>query len=239
MFRNFFNLVFLCAMIVASSVGIYIYRDRYAAERQIHKLQEEKLQLQQVVKRLSNERRVAEVLVTDQRTVNGKLQTTLFFVEYNRDGSTTLPPKQFTIEGKGAHFDAMVIKFDRDFVAKDDPLRGHSIALFTKVYGNHQTPAEGFTIDTPGRIPDVYRGADPQASSFEQSLWQDFWKLYDDKEYRQKMGVRVANGQGVWGDFEPDKLYTITVESDGGVNITAEPLKGIYREALKRETNPI
>jgi hypothetical protein len=39
----------------------------------------------------------------------------------------------------------------------------------------------------------------------------------------------------VWGPFEADKLYTITVESNGGLNITNEPLKGIYREALKQQ----
>ena len=52
-------------------------------------------------------------------------------------------------------------------------------------------------------------------------------------KYKEK-GVRVAMGQGVWGMFEPDRLYTITLENDGGLSLTSEPLKGIYREALKK-----
>jgi hypothetical protein len=172
--------------------------------------------------------------VTDQKTdAAGVQHTTLLFVEYARDGSA-LPPKSFTIEGKEAHIDALVVKFDHGFVEQNDALRGHSIALFTKLYGDRQSPEQAFMIDQPGKIPDFYRGADPQVSSFEQELWQNFWRLADDEAYRQSKGVRIANGQGVWGPFEADKLYTITIESNGGLNISNEPLKGIYREALKR-----
>jgi hypothetical protein len=87
-------------------------------------------------------------------------------------------------------------------------------------------------IDTPGKVPDIYKGSDPRAADFEQQLWADFWRLYDDESYRQQKGVRTLSGQGVWGPFEPDKLYTISLESDGGLNITSSPQKGIYREAL-------
>ena len=30
------------------------------------------------------------------------------------------------------------------------------------------------------------------------------------------------------------KLEALTLESDGGLNLTSEPLKGIYREAIKQ-----
>ena len=71
-------------------------------------------------------------------------------------------------------------------------------------------------------------GADPRISEFEQDLWKNFWKLYDDETYRKTHGVRVAMGQGVWGMFEKGKLYTITLQTDGGLTLTSEPLKGIY-----------
>ena len=35
--------------------------------------------------------------------------------------------------------------------------------------------------------------------------------------------------------FERDKLYTITLESDGGLSLTSSPLKAIYREALRQK----
>jgi hypothetical protein len=235
MLRTTAKLLGLFVLVIAGSSGIIAYHNHFAAERKVEQLQEEKKQLQQIVKRLGEEKRVAEVLVTEQATVDGELHTTLIFVEYTKDGSP-LPPKSFSFVGKMAHIDAMVIKFDRGFVEENDALRGHSIALFTKIYGDKQSPAEASHIDEPGTIPSVYRGVDPRVSKFEQELWKNFWKLAEDPAFRQQHGVRVANGQGLWGPFEADKIYTITIESDGGLNMTSEPLKGIYREALKRKS---
>jgi hypothetical protein len=83
-------------------------------------------------------------------------------------------------------------------------------------------------------VPDIYREADPKLTSFEQDLWARFWELTQDESLRKENGVRVAMGQGVWGMFEPDKLYRITLESNGGLSLTSEPLRGIYREAMKK-----
>ncbi len=238
MFRWLAKIIGLGVFVVAGSFGIWLYQDQFSARHEIQKLEEEKRVLSRVVQRLSDEKRVAEVLVTDRNTVNGSVRTTLLFVEYDKAGSS-LPPKSFEIEGKMAHIDALVIKFDRDFIKQGDGLRGHSLALFTRIYGDKQPPESAMAIDAPGKIPDIYRGADPRISEFETGLWNEFWTLADDPQLRAEKGVRIANGQGVWGPFEPDKLYTITLESDGGLNLVSEPLKGIYREALKRRVNEI
>jgi hypothetical protein len=232
MIHHVFKLVGLGLLVVVGIVGISIYQSQFAARQEIERLEIRNEQLQQVVERLSTERRVAEILVTEQKDVGGVLHTTLLFVESARDG-TTLAPKSFTIEGKVAHVDAQVIQFERDFVKENDPLRGHSIALFTRLYGDRQPPEQAFPLDEPGKMPDIYRGADPRVSHFEQELWQNFWRLTHDEPYRQQYGVRLADGKGVWGMFEPGKLYTLTLESDGGLNLHVAPLKGIYREALK------
>jgi hypothetical protein len=171
-------------------------------------------------------------MVTDVSTVDGVPKTELLFVEYTKDGRE-LPAKRFTIEGNKAHIDAMVIKFDRDFVKQNDPLRGHSIVLFHRIFGDQQKPAEGFRIDEPGVVPAIYQDADPQVTAFEKDLWDKFWQLTTDAKLRQEKGVRVANPESVWGPFLPDMLYTVTLEAAGGLNLTAEPLKGIYKEAMK------
>ncbi len=233
MLRTAAKLIGLAVLVIAGSAGIVAYQRHFSAERKIEQLAEEKAELETIVQRLSDERRVAEVLVESQEMVDNVMQTRLLFVEYAKDG-VALPPKSFSFAGKMAHIDALVVKFERDFVQKDDPLRGHSIALFTKIYGDQQSPAEAQRIDEPGAIPAVYRGADPRVSEFEMQLWRNFWKLAEDPAYREKFGVRIANGQGVWGPFEADRIYTISIESDGGLIMSSEPLKGIYREALKR-----
>jgi hypothetical protein len=244
MLRATLKIASICLLLLAGAGGIYLYSDFFSASRTIdqleqrnQRLEEQKTRLQQVVRTLGEEKRVAEVLVTDQHPLaGGELRTTLLFVEYAKDG-TALPARTFTIEGKTAHIDALVIKFDGKFVENRDPLRGHSIALFYRLFGENQNPATAYRIDEPGRVPEIYRGRDldPQARAFEQELWSNFWKLVEDESYRQAMGVRVAQGESPWGPFEKNRLYTITIESDGGLNITSEPLKGIYQEALKRQ----
>lgn len=237
MYRGILKLVLLVAVVSAGSIGVYVYRTHSSIEAQLEREQQRTAELRQIVQRLTAERRVADVMVTDQKTVDGVLRTSIVFVEYGKDDAA-LPAKRFTITGNMIHLDAMVVKFDGKFVEQNDPLRGHSVALFTRLYGDTQTPAEGFPIDEPGQVPAVYRDDDPKVRQFQQELWQNFWRLADDPGYRNEMGVRIAQGEGLWRPFEPDHLYTITLESNGGLNIRSEPLKGIYREAFKSNASP-
>ena len=224
------GLTFLIVVLAAAAV---VSRSRTADTRQIAQLQQDKQVLEQVVARLSAEHRVADVLVTGQTTVDGVLTTDLLFVEYGKD-EQELPPKRFTVEGDVVHVGALVIKFDRGFVREGDDLRGRSIALFTRLYGDHQAPADAFPIDAPGQVPSVYRAADPAVTAFERDLWANFWKLADDPQYAAAKGVRVAVAQSVWGMFKPGRLYTLTLEADGGLSMQTQKLKGIYQEALSK-----
>src|SRR4051794_12717347 len=177
--RSVVKVVFLSILLVAGWVGLYVYdrhSDKDAAlteERQRRKEAEAKAEaLKAVVQHLTSEERKADVVVLDQRTdPGGVMHTTLLFQEYAKDGSS-LPPKLFTIEGDRAHVDALVIKFQGNYVQDKDPLRGRSIALFTRLF-DEKTPAEkGMPIDDPGHIPGIYKGADPRVSEFEQQLWR-------------------------------------------------------------------
>ena len=233
MVRTTLKLILLSVMVVAGTAGLYEYERRNSVRVQLDEQTRKTEALKQIVAHLQADRRVADIIVTEQKPAGDTLQTTLLFVEYARDGRE-MPPKRFTVRGNQAHVDALVIKFDREFVQQGDPLRGHSIALFHRLFGDHQTPAEGFPIDPPGQVPDLYKGDDSRVSGFEQELWTNFWRLTTDEAYRRQAGVRVAVAQSVWGPFEEDRLYTITLEAAGGLNITSEPLRGIYREALKQ-----
>ncbi|MDB5326866.1 MAG: hypothetical protein JWM57_2435, partial [Phycisphaerales bacterium] len=184
-------------------------------------------ELEQVVTRLNSEARVADVIVTDQKTENDRTKTQLLFVEYDRAGKP-MEPREFWVAGKQVHVDAEVIEFEQDYVMKGDPLRGHAIALFTRLYGDQQSPDSGSSIDTPGDIPKFYRDSDSPASAFEAGLWKQFWTLEGDADAQQKSGVKVAVGKGVWGPFEPGKLYTITLGADGNLSRRVEPIRGVY-----------
>jgi hypothetical protein len=234
MLQNLSKIAGLLVLLVAMLIALAVYRDHYAADRKVAKLEEEKQALAEVVSHLTSERRVANLVVTDKHIgSDGVPVTTLLFVELARNGAE-LPAHSFTVRGQYVHVDAMVIKFDREDVKADDALRGRSIALFTRIFGDQEVPANAAPIDAPGTIPEIYRDANPTLAAYELDLWKDFWHLAADPVYAESKHVRVANGQGVWGMFEPDKLYSLTLETDGGLNLTSEPLKGIYR-AMERK----
>ncbi len=242
MLRAVLKLSTIVCLLTVSGLGVWQYRKHTAEQRQIAQLQQEKEQLQAkteqlqgVVTRLTAEKRVAEILVTERIIDAAGLPiSNLLFVEYAKDGST-LPPRQFTVRGEHVHVDGLVIEFANDFVQKDDPLRGHSILLFDKIYGSAQQPMNAQPIDSPGNIPELYRSATPEVSQFEQELWSNFWRLAGDENFRNERGVKVANGKSIYGPFKTDRLYTITLDATGKMSVVDEPLKGAVGEAMKQK----
>jgi hypothetical protein len=242
MLRATFRLVVLAILVASGSAGYWYFHNPQSLPQQVRKLEEDKRELQQIVRRLSDERRVAEMIVTEQRPAaeGSGLETTLLFVEQARDG-TPLPAKSFTVRGDEVWLAGLSIRFEQGFVEKGDALRGRGIMLFTKLFGQNQTPAQGVEVDETGKIPDIYRG-DPKevarVSAFERELWGDFWRLVDDKQYRAEKGVAAAGGKAVYFRAQPDRLYRVTLDASGNPSVEWEPIKPIYREAMRKAAGP-
>src|SRR2546423_6235938 len=117
MLRAALQIAFVCVLIITGTVALHWYTTHDAAQQKLAEAQAQTRKLEEVVQRLSDEKRVAEVIVTDDAMVDGVSHKTLLFVEYARDGSS-LPPRSFTIDGQMVHVDAMVIKFERHFVSE-------------------------------------------------------------------------------------------------------------------------
>jgi hypothetical protein len=229
MLRALAKTIFLFTLMVGGSLGLFFYYTHNSAQQQIEQLQTKNQELEHIRRRLETDRRVARIVVTDRKVVDGKPKTTLLFVEYAPDGAA-LPAKQFTIEGDEAHFDAEVIKFKDEFIEQNDPFRGQAVMLFVRVYGADQAPADGFPIDPPGQIPEFYHGMNPDVSAYEQDLWKNFWKLYNDKDAREARGIRGMQGQGLYGQFLPNHVYTITLRPDGDGTIVEEPIDPLFKQ---------
>ena len=235
--RSGSRVLVLSVLVAGGSAGYWYYHNPQSPAVRIQKLEEEKRQLRQIVQRLSDERRVAEMIVTEQRKTDaGGTETTLLFVEQARDGSP-LPAKSFTVKGDEVWLAGLSIRFEQGFVEQGDALRGHGIMLFTRLFGQDQTPAQGQAVDDPGKIPDIYRG-DPKevarVSEFERELWRDFWRLVDDKQYRAEKGVATAGGKAVYFKAQPDRLYRVTLDASGNPSVDWETIKPIYREAMRK-----
>ncbi len=198
------------------AVGVYFvweYLSREARHR------EEIRKLQQIVERLTSERRVAQVVVRDRKTdAEGNVTTSLDFHQWDREGKH-LPPVSATVPGNEVFFEAMVIKFDREYVEQGDALRGKTIVLFRRIFGSAQKPEDGVKIDpdaTDG-IPSIYR-VDENASEFEVNLWKRFWYYAEHPTEAAKLGVRVVQLEAV-GNPLTSPVYEITCEASGGPNL--------------------
>src|SRR5688500_12110552 len=123
MLRTVLKLVFLAVLVIAGAAVLYKYEQRQSVQVQLEQEKQKTQKLQEIVTHLQTEQRVADVIVTDQREINGVVQTTLLFVEYAKDGKP-LPAKRFTYEGKQAHVDALAIVFEGQYLKDRDPLRG-------------------------------------------------------------------------------------------------------------------
>jgi hypothetical protein len=215
-----------CALVGAGTggyFGLYLPAHNREAERE-----RQIAVLKQVVERLTSERRVAEVSLL-QRTVDpqsGHPVLTVSFVEYDRAGRP-LPMRYLRTIGDEVYFDALVVKFENEYVAAGDALRGHSIHLFRRAFGNLQRPEDGDLIDNRyfagTGIPDVYR-VDPNPSDYEVHLWQNFWNYAGDPEAARQQGVRVLQGEAVYARLLPGRLYTLSIQANGGLNLTPGPV---------------
>lgn len=183
---------------------VHLYWDDYRREKEFNRLN-------QAIRRLEAERRIAEIRVLEQTPE----RTTFRFREIRPDG-TPIQERDFTIRGEVLYVDALVVKFERRFVRIGDGLRGRSLYLFERLFGEYQRPADGFRLDQG--VPAAYRTR-PEPSEFEREIWRDFWKVALDPDYARARGVRVAQGEAVRTRLRPGKYYRLTIENAGGINI--------------------
>lgn len=215
----------LIAAFGAGAVWMLLPGEADRLRQENEKLERQKFELQKAVQRLSGEDRVAEVRVIDQilagQWVNGQPadrdSTTIEFIEIDRQGHA-MPSKRFTVHDRVIHFDALVIKFEQEDVAGGDALRGKSLTLFRRIYGDNQQPAEGFRIDPEDDIPNVYR-VQPDPSPLERQLWARFWDYARDPVLAARDRVRVAQGEAVYQPMAKGDIWTLTLQNNGGLNM--------------------
>jgi hypothetical protein len=88
---------------------VYVSRPFYYGAKTIHELLVENRQLKEAITNLTAEDQIGYAKVISQDTNNGKLSTTLRFVETARDDKLKkIVEKECTIEGDIVHFDAFV-----------------------------------------------------------------------------------------------------------------------------------
>ena len=165
--------------------------------------------------------RVARVEVLDQvlrPDQPGGMTTRLRFVELGPDGKALNEGQEFELAGDVAYFEALVIKFDDDFVANNDLLRGSSLLLFRRIFGEYLAPSDGFQLDTVGQYPQSY-SPEHQDETFHRDLWARFWEYALEPSVVRESGVRAMHGEAPFIKLEPGHNFELELRSSGGLTI--------------------
>ena len=181
----------------------------------------EKLDL--AMRLLKVDRRVARIAVEDQTEdpETKQLRTTFTFVELGEDQLPLYDPQRYTIDGDYLYVDCWVAKFHDDLVQGQDPLRGASIYLFRRLYGENQQPSQGFTLDEKSVRPAGYAlGRD--MTELEKKVWTSFWEYANDSTKAGEMGLRAVHGEAPFIRLQKGKRYRLALRASGGLSITPE-----------------
>jgi hypothetical protein len=150
--------------------------------------------------------------------VPAKVVTRIEFVEVNDQGDPIGQAKQFNIIGDMVYLDYLHVTFDDKYIEQSDLERSTSIALFQRIFGEHQEAVDGFQLDTIGTRPTAY-GRGTEMSDFERKIWDDFWLIANDPQRATDLGIHAAHGSAVSMRVQPHKIYEIELRATGEMTI--------------------
>lgn len=206
------GLLLLATLVVVGGIGVVFLRTALSIEG----LLTENKKLQEAIENLSIENQIGYARVVDQFWEEGELQTTVRFVETDRDDpEKRIREIEFTVSGDVVHFDALIVKFATPLV-RDGKER--AIYLWRRVYGENQTPASGPPISTFGEEPARYSSLLHDLEAAEESLfWEQIWNLAVDPDRLSDYGVEAVYGNVVYNRLQPGFVYRFRINNLGQV----------------------
>ncbi len=187
---------------------------------QLQEKSEQVARLDLAMRLLKIRKRLARLTTLDQQTDPDSeiLTTRVEFVEINEEGQPIGEPKEFSLEGDMAYVDYLRVTFDDQYIEQSDFDRSTAICIFQRIFGEHQEPVDGFTLDQVGTRPTAYaRGSD--MSDFEQKIWDQFWLIANDTERASELGIHAAHGAAVSMRLQPGASYEIELRATGNISI--------------------
>lgn len=178
--------------------------------------------LETALRLLKVDHRLARIEILSQDVAaDGTATTHLRFTELDAAGAAAGPGQETAVQGRRVYVESLVVKFGDDYVEGGDFLRGTSICLFTRVFGEDQKPNDGAPLEVAGRRPRVYAG-DEAPDPFYDDLWARFWEYANDPEAAKARGVRAIHGEAPFLEVAPGKRYLLELRASGGLSFQAE-----------------
>jgi len=205
--RTVFGLLVMVAVIYLAGALFY-------GAKTVHDLLSENKKLKQAIATLTHEDQIGYAKVVRQETRDGKLCTTVRFVETARGNPLeTVLEKEYEIEGDIIHFDALIVTFS-DQAVMDGKER--SLYLWRRVYGENQMPAEGCEIEEQGAEPARYADLLSRLRLSERKIfWSAIWDLANDPEALRQHGIKAIYGNAVYKKLRPGLIYVFKISPTG------------------------
>ena len=209
-----FSILGLLVLVVIFGGMAYLSRGPYKAIVTIHELLTENKELKQAISNLTEEDQIGYAKVISQDMKDGKLFTTIKFVETARDDKLkTILEKEYTIEGDIIHFDALIVKFGNKMVTDG---KAKALYLWRRVFGEKMAPGEGYVIEEPGTEPKRYKDL-LEALPVEhcKMFWSNIWLLANDTDKLKEYDIKAIFGNDVYMKVQKGLIYIFKVTPTG------------------------
>lgn len=197
------------------------------AQQEITRLEDENNRLELANILLKKDHRLARIsqIVSKTAPESGQTQTSFAFCELDGLGQPQGVPQTYTIQGDVVYIDTLLVKFEDSYVEQGDEFRGASLCLFRRLFGENQTPSDGFLIDSPIGTPRSYqldKPLTPEMIAFQQNIWGSFWQLATNPELAKQKGVRAAQGSAPSQKLVPGLNYQLELRNTGELTFRIE-----------------
>lgn len=208
----FIGIIVIIGLIVIGIIALTAYR----GIKTIDELLTENKKLKESLTILTQEEQIGYAKVVRQEKKDGKLQTTLKFVETSRDDKLNkILEKEYAIEGDVIHFDALIVKFGSQLVMDG---KERSLYLWRRVYGENMSPSAGYAIEEAGKEPKRYKGLlDKLRLQDKNTFWSAIWELANDPQKLKKFKVQAIYGNVVYSQLKPGLIYVFKISNTGQV----------------------
>ncbi|MCD6175203.1 MAG: hypothetical protein J7K65_05470 [Planctomycetes bacterium] len=186
----------------------------FTTNKTIEDLLNENEELKTAITNLSQEDQIGYAKVLSQETRDGQLFTRILFVEADpEDFTKQILRKEYEIQGDVVHFDTLIVTFGSELVMDG---KERAMYLWRRIYGEKQTPEQGFPIEAAGQPSPRYAQLCKKLSIEDgQLFWDEIWQLSNNPKRLEKLGIKAVYGNAVYRQLKPGLIYIFKVSGTG------------------------
>ena len=193
-----------------------------SAENSELKVAIEKLEVRNKLLKLDQRLAEIKVLETGTESDTGDPYMEIEFVELSADNQPIGEKKRARLKGEMLYVDALVVKFNDQYIEENDLLRGSTLHVFQSVWGDLDGPRGGLRLDENLKKKKDYKtayGTPEEMSEFERKIWGDFWAFSNSPEKQKEFGIRAGHGQANYVKAEENKTYRVILRASDGFSL--------------------